>query len=85
MSLKEFSFLEIGRIWQKPIGPHPVCSCQVTVPAGSFEQIACWFMRNRGPLDVFVHALSGDDLKDHTDYTMWIGKEYHLHLEMFKS
>lgn len=83
--LKELDNIEIGRLWDKPVGPHPIGSCQVTVLKGDFEKMSLWFLDNRKNLDVFVHAVSGDDIKDHTDYVMWIGKEHKLNLDFFGS
>lgn len=74
---------EIGRLWKKPVGPHPICSCQISANLGELESLCLWFMKNRDGLSIFVHGQSGDDLKDHTDYVMWIGKSYDLNLSLF--
>ena len=76
--------LNIGRIIDKPIGPHPIGSCQVTVPQELFSDFIPWLSKERGELDVFIHALSGDDLADHTQYIMWLGNSHQLNLDMFK-
>ena len=76
--------LEIGRIWNKPIGPHPTGSCQITVPKEEFGKVIPWLMEERGDLDVFVHANTGNDLADHTQFVGWLGKSYELNIEMFK-
>lgn len=77
--------IAIGQIIENPIGPHPVGSCQITVPASKFHSMSEWFMQNRMGLSIFVHALSGNDLIDHTDYVMWIGQSYDLNLDFFKT
>lgn len=82
--LKDELHLEIGRSWERPVGPHPIGSCQVSVPNDSFSQMTHWFLENRGDFDVFVHGVTGDDYRDHTQYVMWIGKEHPLKLEIFK-
>ena len=74
----------IGRVWDRPVGPHPIGSCQITVPSGDFEEVTNWFFDNRQELDLFVHRDSGNDLKDHTEAVMWIGKSYDLKLEIFQ-
>lgn len=81
--LKELKDIKIGRVWNKPIGPHPIGSCQITVPLGRFEWMVQWFLYNREGLDIFVHAVSGDDIKDHTDYIVWIGNQHTLNLGFF--
>ena len=45
---------------------------------------AAWLDEHRNGLDVFVHGLSGDELKDHTDYAYWLGNEHQLDLSMFQ-
>lgn len=74
----------IGRAWDKPVGPHPIGSCQITVPVGELDNFIPWMMDNRGEFDVFFHANTGDDLIDHTQFVMWLGKSYNLNLDMFK-
>ena len=81
--LKTIENIDIGRMWEKPVGPHPIGSCQITVYPGDFEKMSNWFLENRDGLDIFVHAVTGDDIIDHTKYVMWIGKEHKLNLQIF--
>lgn len=83
--LEQIDHLGIGKIWNRPVGPHPVCSCQITVFPNYFQEMLEWFLQNRQGLSVFTHAVSGDDLKDHTDYVMWIGEPYKLNLDFFRN
>lgn len=39
-----------------------------------------WLALNRGGLIVFTHALTGDDIKDHTDHAIWMGAMLELNL-----
>ncbi|MDD0854387.1 DOPA 4,5-dioxygenase family protein [Halobacteriovorax sp. GB3] len=80
----ELEGIEQGKAHQKPVGPHPVWSCQLLVPVARFEEALKWLMNNREELDIFIHPVTGNDLKDHTDYAMWLGKSYELKLERFK-
>lgn len=75
--------IRIGRIWEYPVGPHPTGSCQISVRNQDFEKMLVWFLVERGGLDIFIHPLSGDEIKDHSDYAMWIGQSYQLNLEIF--
>jgi DOPA 4,5-dioxygenase len=54
---------------------------QVAFPAEAFGTIVPWLMLNRGPLDVLVHAETGNDLRDHTAHTLWLGEPLPLRLE----
>lgn len=75
--------VDIGRLWDRAVGPHPIGSCQITVPKELFEKMTNWLLENRNGVDVFIHAVTGDDLLDHTDYVMWIGEKHKLNLDVF--
>ena len=42
-----------------------------------------WLVINRNGLVVFLHPDTGDDLKDHTDYAIWMGAMRELDLSIF--
>ena len=65
--------LKMGRVHERPVGPHPDWSCQLAFKAELFSQVVPWLMLNRDNLVVFVHPLSGNDLVDHRDRAMWMG------------
>ena len=65
--------LKMGRVHEKPVGPHPDWSCQLAFKADLFAQVVPWLMLNREGLVVFVHPLTGNDLVDHRDRAMWMG------------
>ena len=75
--------LKVGRVHQKPIGPHPKWSCQITFAGKHFDEFIPWIDKNRNGLTVLVHALTGDNLKDHTDYAYWLGDSVELELSIF--
>lgn len=80
---KTYTF-KIGRVWDRPVGPHPVGSCQITVPTEEIWNFIPWLMKERENFDFFIHANTGDDLLDHTQYILWLGKSYELNLELFQ-
>ena len=75
--------LKMGRMHKDPVGPHPRGSCQLTVPTNKFAETISWLMMHRGDHTVFVHAITGDDLKDHTQGVMWLGESEALNLDIF--
>ena len=75
--------LKVGRFHEKLVGPHPCWSCQITFGTKDFDRYISWLEQNREGLTVFVHALTGDDLKDHTEFAYWLGREVELNLEIF--
>ena len=74
----------VGRIHERPIGPHPVGSCQVLFRKNEFNLFIPWLDEHRDGLTILVHGVTGDDLKDHTDYAYWLGEPAKLNLSMFQ-
>ena len=74
----------VGRFHEKPVGPHPRGSCQLTVPTGVFGDFAAWAALNRQGLTIFAHADTGHDLSDHTAHVIWFGPSETLKLEVFR-
>lgn len=74
--------LKVGRVHQKPVGPHTQWSCQITFSHKSFDEFIPWLDTHRQNLSVLVHALTGDDLADHTEYAYWLGDDVALNLEV---
>ena len=73
----------VGHFHLRPVGPHPRGSCQLTVPRDAFGDVAQWLTLNRGPLTIFAHANTGDDLADHTEHVIWFGPSETLDLSIF--
>jgi aromatic ring-cleaving dioxygenase len=74
----------VGRVHERPVGPHPHWSCQLAFDAAEFDAVIGWLDSHRDGLDVFVHGVTGNDLADHTDHAMWLGNESALDLRMFR-
>jgi len=70
----------VGRMHDKPVGPHPRGSCQLTVAADQFAKVIPWLVLNRNGLTIFAHAQTGDALKDHTEHVIWLGPSEPLDL-----
>ncbi|MEX1165860.1 MAG: DOPA 4,5-dioxygenase family protein [Hydrogenophaga sp.] len=65
--------LKMGRVHEKPVGPHPDGSCQLAFKAALFGQVISWLTLNRKGLVVFIHPITGHDLIDHRDRAIWMG------------
>jgi aromatic ring-cleaving dioxygenase len=70
----------VGRMHDKPVGPHPRGSCQLAFGPDLFGQVIPWLIEHRGGLTVFAHAESGEALKDHTEHVLWLGPSETLEL-----
>jgi aromatic ring-cleaving dioxygenase len=74
------SCVEIGRFHEKPVGPHPVWTYQLAFDAARFAHVVGWLTLNHGTLDVFIHPNTGDELRDHRDCALWLGRSHVLNL-----
>lgn len=75
--------VEMGRVHQKPVGPHPYWSCQLAFDSKQFDELIPWLDEHRHGLNVLIHGLTGDDLVDHTTNASWLGKPAKLKLSVF--
>ena len=66
--------LRLGRVHQRPLGPHPQWSCQLAFMPEVFGELIPWLSLHRGGLTVFIHPQTGDELADHTEHALWMGK-----------
>lgn len=75
--------VKMGRVHERPVGPHPDWSCQLAFDADAFGQVVLWLALHRDGLVVFVHPDTGDDLRDHRDHAIWMGEVRPLDLSQF--
>ena len=75
--------LAVGHFHERPVGPHPRGSVQMTVPTDRFGEVATWLAVNRSGLTIFAHATTGDDRLDHTHNVVWFGASEALDLSIF--
>ncbi|MFC4347272.1 DOPA 4,5-dioxygenase family protein [Kordiimonas lipolytica] len=76
--------LQMGRVHQKPVGPHSKPSCQLIIPLPKLETVLPWLDHHRQGLSVLIHSVTGDDLADHTDGCFWLGTPHPLKLNIFQ-
>ncbi|KAF2853980.1 hypothetical protein T440DRAFT_465711 [Plenodomus tracheiphilus IPT5] len=82
---REFPELRIYRVWDKPIGPHPVAMFEVNLfTPEQFGAFVPWLVINRGPLSALIHPNTDDEERDHTQRATWMGHPLPLNLKMFK-
>ncbi len=74
--------IRMGRVHERPVGPHPDWSCQLAFRPDRFPEVIPWLMLNRQGLVVLVHPITGNDLRDHRDYPMWMGRSRPLDLSV---
>ena len=76
--------LDVGNYHEKPIGPHLKWSVQIAFTSEYFEAFIPWLDEHRCDLNILVHGVTGNDLKDHTEYAYWLGKSEPLDISMFE-
>jgi aromatic ring-cleaving dioxygenase len=76
--------LKMGRVHERPVGPHPDWSCQLAFEHAQLADVMLWLALNRKGLVVFLHPLTGDDLADHTEHAIWMGAVRELDISIFK-
>ncbi|MBY4675791.1 DOPA 4,5-dioxygenase family protein [Marinobacterium arenosum] len=77
--------LVMGRMHREPVGPHPTGSCQLAFGPAVFAELVPWLALNHGELTVLIHTCTGDDLPDHRDHALWLGKQWPLNLAALQS
>ena len=75
----------MGRVHERPVGPHPDWSCQLAFRPALFAELVPWLAMHRGGLVVFVHPVSDNEVKDHTDRAMWMGAVRSLDLSVLST
>lgn len=73
----------MGRVHERPVGPHPMYSCQLAASVEQFAELLPWLALNRDGLIVFSHPETGNDLEDHRDHGIWLGTGLKLDLSIF--
>ncbi|WP_175709512.1 DOPA 4,5-dioxygenase family protein [Burkholderia ambifaria] len=74
------AIIELGRFHERLVGPHPAWSYQIAFDAARFDTVVPWLVLNHGALDIFLHPNTNDELRDHRDSAVWIGKSHELNL-----
>jgi len=85
--------LRVYKIWDKPIGPHPIAMFEVNLftPA-QFGAFIPWLNVWRGPLSALVHPNTIPEegvnkwasmKRDHLERAIWMGERIPLDLSLF--
>lgn len=74
--------VQMGRFHEREVGPHPRWSYQIAFAPMQFSDVVGWLALNHGALDVFVHPNTDDELRDHRDSALWLGRSHQLNLQV---
>ncbi|HAS62288.1 MAG TPA: 4,5-dioxygenase [Vibrio sp.] len=75
--------LFVGRFNQRLVGPHTMWSFEIDFDAEQFSQLLEWLETHRNGHSVLIHAVTGNDYLDHTEYVYWLGEPVKLDLRGF--
>ncbi len=67
-----------GKPIGRPIGPHPIPMFEVNFLPEYFKEVVTFLMQNHGEHSVLIHPETGNDMRDHTTYALWLGKQLEL-------
>ncbi len=68
----------LGRVWDEPIGPHPLPMYQINYCTAIQEPVEK--LLDTMGLPVLLHEDTGDELRDHTEGARWLGQQLNLDL-----
>ncbi|HTV90235.1 MAG TPA: DOPA 4,5-dioxygenase family protein [Stellaceae bacterium] len=74
--------VELGGFFDEPIGPHPVANLQIIFSTAQFASVVPWLMLNRRGLNVLIHPLTDDSVRDHDTDGAWLGTPVPLKLHV---
>lgn len=76
--------LKLGRLHDRPLGPHPKPMFEVELEPEHFATVVPWLMINRAGLSVLVHPTTDDAVADHATRPLWMGEVLPLDVELVR-
>ncbi|MCO5570138.1 hypothetical protein L7F22_023855 [Adiantum nelumboides] len=74
-----FPQLNVYKLWDRPIGPHPVGMFEVDLKTpAQFALFVPWLNAHRNGLSALIHPNTGFPLLDHTVNALWLGEKFPL-------
>ena len=73
----------LGRVWDYPIGPHPLPMYQAIYDSSNKDLVEKYLTGNRNTNTILLHESINDDLRDHTEGARWLGESLELKLDIF--
>ena len=83
-ALAERFEVELGRWRDEPVGPHPKSMYQVKFAPEEFGKLVPWLMLHHQGLDILIHPSTEDDVSDHTERALWLGKPLALNIDILR-
>src|SRR3954469_25049244 len=74
--------VRLGRVWDRPVGPHSKAMHQIAFGPGRFALLVPWLMLNNRGLSILIHPNTANQKRDHLLDSVWIGPPLPLDGEM---
>lgn len=71
----------VGDVIPREVGPHPLPMLELNFSRALFTDVVLFLMGHRKQLNVLVHPNTGNDIYDHTQGAMWLGKSLQLKMD----
>jgi DOPA 4,5-dioxygenase len=65
--------VELGRVHDRPIGPHSQPMYQLKFAHDVLGALVPWLVLNRSGLNILVHPCTEDEVADHRSRSIWLG------------
>jgi DOPA 4,5-dioxygenase len=79
-AISEKFAVRLGGFFDEPAGPHPVANLHINFSTAEFGSVVPWLMQNRHGLNVLIHPLTDDSVRDHNVDGAWLGAPVPLKL-----
>jgi aromatic ring-cleaving dioxygenase len=73
--------VQIGRLFETPVGPHPMAQYEIGLLQNEFARLVPWLMLNHHGLSILLHPNTDLEREDHAGSAMWLGEPLPLLLE----
>lgn len=75
---------QISRLIDRPIGPHPVPMFEVDFHSEVAVELAPFLEKEREGLSILIHPVSEEEVMDHTERAVWMGKKLELNIDFLR-
>lgn len=76
--------LRLHRLHLEPVGPHALPMAEFHFDERDYPLVLVWLRAHHRELSVLIHADTGDDIRDHSQNVIWLGKPLPIDFDFFE-